>query len=326
MPGLDGFETCRQLKTNQSTAHLPVIFMTALSDSVDKVRGFEVGAVDYVTKPFHHEEVLARVRSHLTISRMEANLRRTNERLTRLNAELSRRNNDLALFSRTVAHDLKNPLNAMIGLAEMMAEDCSQMPVEELREVSQQIAGNGTKMNDIIESLLLLAGVRDQQAHMRVLDMGKIVGDARQRLTGLFQDKEVEVVTPDTWPSAIGYPLWVEEVWVNYLSNAVKYGGQPPRVEMGADTLQDGMIRFWVSDNGAGLSSEEQARLFEPFTRLNQANVQGYGLGLSIVRHILEKMKGMAGVESRPGKGSTFFFTLPVAPDAGGDNAAKPAS
>ena len=98
------------------------------------------------------------------------------------------------------------------------------------------------------------------------------------------------------------------------MSNALKYGGQPPRVELGATEQEDGTVRFWVRDNGHGLTPEEQARLFTPFTRLDQVSAKGHGLGLSIVRRIVEKMGGQVGVESQVGQGSTFVFTLPMAP------------
>ena len=118
---------------------------------------------------------------------------------------------------------------------------------------------------------------------------------------------------PSEWPSAMGHAPWVEEVWVNYLSNAIKYGGsesEPPRIELGAETQADGMIRFWVHDNGPGIAPEDQARLFTPFTRLDQARATGHGLGLSIVRRIAEKLGGQASVDSQVGQGSTFSFTL----------------
>ncbi|MCK4449343.1 MAG: HAMP domain-containing histidine kinase, partial [Anaerolineae bacterium] len=112
-----------------------------------------------------------------------------------------------------------------------------------------------------------------------------------------------------------GYPLWVEEVWANYLSNAIKYGGQPPRVELGATVQADGYVCFWVRDNGDGIPPEERAHLFTPFTRLDRTRAQGHGLGLSIVRRIVEKLGGQVGVESEMGRGSVFTFTLP-----GGEN------
>jgi K+-sensing histidine kinase KdpD len=99
--------------------------------------------------------------------------------------------------------------------------------------------------------------------------------------------------------------------WVNYLSNAIKYGGRPPRVELGGETQSNGMVRFWVRDNGPGIAPQDQARLFKPFTRLDHLRAQGYGLGLSVALHIVEKLGGQVGVKSVPGQGSIFSFTLP---------------
>jgi signal transduction histidine kinase len=123
---------------------------------------------------------------------------------------------------------------------------------------------------------------------------------------------------------AQGYGPWVEAIWANYISNALKYGGHPPRVELGATVKENGWVRFWVSDNGPGLSPEEQARLFTPFERLHQERAKGYGLGLSIVQRIVKKLGGQVGATSpaigakdddqRTSPGSTFFFTLPGLP------------
>jgi signal transduction histidine kinase len=145
---------------------------------------------------------------------------------------------------------------------------------------------------------------------MNVLDMAEIVAEAQQRLAHMIESAGAEITCPDTWPHAVGYAPWVEEIWINYLSNALKYSGQPPRIEIGGTAQADGQARFWVRDNGPGLTPEEQSRLFKPFTRLNQTRAKGHGLGLSIVRRIAEKLGGTVGVESQVGKGSTFWFTL----------------
>jgi signal transduction histidine kinase len=124
-----------------------------------------------------------------------------------------------------------------------------------------------------------------------------------------------EISMPDTWPVAIGHAPWIEEVWVNYISNALKYGGRPPQVEIGSDLQPDGLLRFWVRDNGIGISRDICAQLFAPFTRVAPARAAGHGLGLSIVQRIVEKMGGQVGVVSDgvPGMGSLFYFTLPAA-------------
>jgi signal transduction histidine kinase len=166
-------------------------------------------------------------------------------------------------------------------------------------------------MSNLIDELLLLAGVRQSNVPPQPLAMGQIINDVLERLDYLLQETPAEIITPDDWPIALGHAPWVEEIWANYLSNAIKYGSPPRRIELGGKKQADGTVRFWVKDNGPGLAEDEQKRLFIPFTRLSQIRVQGHGLGLSIVRRIVEKLKGQAGVESAPGKGSTFYFVLP---------------
>jgi two-component system, sensor histidine kinase and response regulator len=180
----------------------------------------------------------------------------------------------------------------------------------------KSIVRSTNKMFDIIEALLMLAGVRKMEnVPIEPVDMNAVIFDVRERLDLMVQDLEAEVIAPDEWPSALGYAPWIAEVLTNYFSNALKYGGRPPYVELGA-TPENGRIKFWVRDNGAGISPEQQAQLFQPFTRLRQENeVEGHGLGLSIVQRIVEKLGGDVGVESEMGKGSVFSFTLPASPD-----------
>jgi signal transduction histidine kinase len=239
------------------------------------------------------------------------------ETLRRYAAELEARNEELDAFAHMVAHDLKNPAGLVIGYSEFLLKDPAVASDHDLSESLQTLAGTGHKMNSIIEELLLLAGLRDAQVEAEPVDMGAVVAEARRRLEYVIKNSGGEIVLEqsEAWPLALGYAPWVEEVWMNYLSNALKYGGRPPRVEIGAARQPDGMVRFWVRDNGNGLSPQQQAVLFTPFKRLKQVRTEGHGLGLSIVRRIIEKLGGQVGVESDgvPGRGSTFYFTLPSA-------------
>jgi signal transduction histidine kinase len=230
--------------------------------------------------------------------------------------QLQARNEDLDAFAHTVAHDLKDPLGRIIGFAETLKKLCDEgagIPDEELRRYLHIVAQSGRKMNRIVDELLLLAGVRRMKVEMRPLDMASVVAGALQRLADMMEEHRAEVILPKTWPVALGYGPWVEEVWVNYLSNGFKYGGRPPRVELGATVQSDGQVCFWARDNGPGIPPEAQTRLFIPFTRLDQVRAEGYGLGLSIVRRIVEKLGGQVGVKSEVGQGSVFTFTLPAA-------------
>ncbi len=244
-----------------------------------------------------------------------AERKQAEEALRQRTDELQTRNEELDAFAHTVAHDLKSPVGLIMGHAEMLAQDCAAMSDEQQRSL-QAIVRNERKMKSIIEELLLLAEVRQVQVGTAPLDMAGIVSEAQQRLADMVGQYHAEILVPDAsaWPMALGYVPWVEEVWVNYLNNALRYGGRPPRLELGAEAQPDGMVRFWVRDHGAGLAPEDQARLFTPFTRFDRVQVKGHGLGLSIVRRIVEKLGGQVGVESRIGQGSTFSFTLPGAP------------
>jgi len=236
------------------------------------------------------------------------------EALRQRTEELQARNEELDTFAHTVAHDLKNPLNSLIGWGWLLEQRSVRMSDEDLRSDSQMIMQSAKKMNSIINELLLLASVRKmEEVETERLDMASVVTEALERLAALIEKYQAEIVVMDDWPVALGRGQWVEEMWANYVSNAIKYGGRPPRVELGATEQGDGTVRFWVRDNGPGLTPDQQARLFTPFTRLDQVSAKGHGLGLSIVRRIVEKMGGQVGVESQTGQGSTFTFTLPAA-------------
>jgi PAS domain S-box-containing protein len=233
--------------------------------------------------------------------------------LHRRTVELEAQNAELDAFAHTVAHDLKNPLSSVMGYADFLvdlAEDDSGAAQEHSVLIAQQIIEGSEIMDRIIEGLMLLAGVRKQNVVIEPLDMARIIAKVQRSLASLIEAFQVEIVLPDDWPVAFGYEPWVEVVWSNYVSNAIKYGGRPPRVELGATPRDGSSIRFWVRDNGRGLSPEEQSLLFAPFERLGQERVQGHGLGLSIVRRIIDKLGGEVGVESEIGQGSEFWFSL----------------
>jgi signal transduction histidine kinase len=228
----------------------------------------------------------------------------------RAEAALQQQNRELDAFAHTVAHDLKVPLGIVAGYLDMVTSDVMDMERTAIHETLQWARESAQKAIDIVEELLLLSSVRKKQPTMQRLYMADIVRQARARLAPLIDEYQAEVILPAKWPVATGYAPWVEEVWVNYLANGLKYGGHPPRLELGATPEEHGMIRFWVRDNGPGLTDEEQANLFAEFTRLSEVGAEGHGLGLSIVRRIMEKLGGEAGVESQAGAGSMFYFTL----------------
>ena len=244
---------------------------------------------------------------------VEEALRVTNQQLQEALVEGEQLIADLNAFDYMVAHDLKTPLTNLILSSEILWDKVSGTVDPDITPFLDIIRQMATKMNLIITELLVLASVRQQQVISQALDMTTIVEQAETRVKHMIAESNAEIVKPFTWPNALGYAQWVEEVWANYISNAIKYGGNPPRIELGAEQQSDGTIRFWVHDNGDGLSQEAIAQLFTAFTRLDKVRATGHGLGLSIVKRIVEKLNGTVDIQSEgaPGRGSIFSFTLP---------------
>jgi len=248
-----------------------------------------------------------------TLAQQEiAERRQAETQLREYTEELEASNAELDAFAHTVAHDLKSPLGTLVGFSEFLMDTHRDLPDKELKENLAYMAQSGWRMTSIVEELLLLASVRRQQeVELAPLETATLIDDAWQRLASMVNEHDAILKRPDMWPVAWSYDPWVEEVWVNYLSNAIKYGGEPPVIQVGADVLDNGYVRFWVQDNGSGLTQVEQATLFTEFTRLDELKTKGHGLGLSIVRRIVERLGGEVGVKSVVGVGSRFYFTLP---------------
>lgn len=293
MPDMDGIEATQLVYQNCPT---PVVMLTAYENSELIRKASQAGAGAYLVKLPQANEIERAIT--IAMARFED--------IT----ALRRLNDELDAFAQTVAHDLQSPLGLVITYAELLK---SELVLSEQQQKNfNAVLRNAYKMSHIINELLLLAGVRKAEVELKSLNMGRIVAEAQQRLAHLIEEYKAELKLPDQWPTALGHAPWVEEVWANYLSNGIKHGGRPPRLQLGATERSDGMIRFWVRDNGPGLSPEAQTQLFVPFARLSQARATGQGLGLSIVKRIVERLGGHAGVESEIGKGCTFFFTLPA--------------
>jgi len=318
LPDLDGIETTQMLSESCPT---PVVVLSAYEtpDLVERASLAGVGA--YLVKPPNVSEIERAIT--VAMARFDDLVE-----LRRLNTDLKEHNAELDAFAHTVAHDLKSQLAPLIGFAELLEMEHAAALGTNGLQIVYKVVEMGHKMTHIVEALLLLAEVRASDVPSDPLDMARLVTGAWERLFFLVGKCQAEVTLPESWPTALGYGPWVEEVWVNYLSNALKYGGRPnegiaPRVEINAsveteDTPRDSatgrtMVRFWVKDNGPGISPSDQGQLFTPFTQLHHTGARGHGLGLSIVQRIVEKLGGQVGVDSEVGQGSTFWFTLPIA-------------
>ena len=245
----------------------------------------------------------------------EEKIRETNNRLVNEIHEKEKLIGDLDAFSHTVAHDLKSMLSAIVTASGLIKWGISDMSQQEMLEINDLIAQSATKTMYITSELLTLASVRQQEVKLVPINMQKLVHEAMTRVSDMIHEKNAIIHFPEACPEALGNEAWLEEVWVNYISNAVKYGGTPPVIQIGCNIMPENNVKFWIKDNGKGLSEEEITMLFSKFTRLDTLRAEGHGLGLSIVKRIIEKLNGEVGVESTniPGEGSSFYFILKLA-------------
>ncbi|MBK8856784.1 MAG: HAMP domain-containing histidine kinase [Opitutaceae bacterium] len=292
MPGLTGYELLEALRHDEILRTIPVIVISAKADRAATRQGMELGAADFITKPFTESEVL-----HSIATRLEKK-----ELLDELDA-----------FAHTVAHDLKNPLATVTGRLDLIGLELGKADEATLRHHLNEAMKSTMRLTGIIDELLILAGVRRQVVVPQPLDMAAIVEEALEGVESLLRQQRARIEKPATWPEAVGYAPWIMQVWGNYISNAAKYGGPEPLIRLGAETSADGhTLRAWVDDSGPGLDEAARAQMFVPFTRISTGRAGSHGLGLSIVRRIVEKLGGKVGVESRSGNGSRFWFELPT--------------
>jgi DNA-binding response OmpR family regulator/anti-sigma regulatory factor (Ser/Thr protein kinase) len=341
MPGMDGYETCHHLKTNPKTQHIPIIFMTALTDTTDKIKGFELGAVDYITKPFHHEEVLIRIKTHLRINQLQQQLERQNTELQAKNAELhtltntlTQRTKELHLtnaklvratrnkddFLANVSHDLRTPLNSILGLTEILQENVYGKLTEKQLKSIRIIGESGHHLLSLINDILDLAKV---EAGMRTLEILPIsaeeMGNICLRLIKQLAQKQrvkTNFILDQAVTTIMADHRAVKQMLLNLLSNAIKFTpeGGLVTLEIQGNAKQE-IVELKVSDTGKGIPNEKIELLFQPFMQVNDGftieESQGTGLGLALVSRLAEMHEGSVTVESEVGKGSCFTISLP---------------
>lgn len=233
----------------------------------------------------------------------------TLERTRHQNLQLLQLNNELDTYADAVAHNMKNTVSTISLSSQIIARTTE--PDSKAYEYAIKITQLTDSLADTIDSLLLLASVREEEVPTHHLDMKRILPKVQRRVDTYTADRNPQIQLPETWETAIGYEPWLIEVWVNLLSNAIKYGGDPAVIQLGSELLADRMTRFWVKDNGRGLTKEEIENLFQRFSKLER--IEGHGLGLSIVSQIVSRLGGKVGVESKgKGYGSLFYFILPT--------------
>jgi two-component system sensor histidine kinase/response regulator len=318
MPGIDGFETCQRLKANPDSAEIPIIFMTALSDTIDKVKGFNLGAVDYITKPFDHEEVMVRLKTHLTIQNLNQSLKEEVE-------ERKRAEKALWVFLHAVSHDLRNPVTGMSMVLENILEDTHER-IAMNRGILDRMAQSNRRLLNLINSLLESHAndIQGLPIECQPIKLSEIVQGAIYDLEPILQKNDVILINQiDTdLPDVNVDPLQVGRVFQNLIANAVNHNapGLQLKVTARRQVMEDSarepstMLICTVEDNGTGVPPEQRANMFELYAQgLSKRRSLGLGLGLYICKQIIDAHGGNIGIDSELNAGSRFWFTLPIA-------------
>ncbi len=310
MPEMNGYEVFARLRAEERTRDIPVIFATARHAAEDEQHGLDMGASDYITKPFHANVVLARIRTQLALQEARNRLARQNEELAATGEALRRSIASLESFSYTVSHDLRAPLRAINGFASIVREDEAERLSPEGRENLRRIIENAERLDQLISDILAYSRAERARVERAEVDLGALAVDVVREMQEAWPGARVEI---GPLPAVQADATMARQVLQNLVGNALKFSSRvaEPRVEVGAEEGPDGPV-FFVRDNGAGFDPRYAERLFGMFQRLHgQAEFPGTGVGLAIVRRLVEHHGGTIRAESAPGAGATFRFTLP---------------
>jgi signal transduction histidine kinase len=322
MPGLDGFALLKALRANPATSTLPVILLSARAGEESRVEGIEAGADDYLVKPFTARELLARVTTHLEMSRLrsqaaerERELRRdaeaARERATHALEALRRANADLEQFAFSASHDLQEPLRMVATFSQLLHMKYASRLDQEADIIIGHCVEGALRMGRMIRDLLeYTRAATISGTPAEVVDTNAALEEALGNLSASIQESGA-VVTHDPLPAVPAEPVHLQQIFQNLVSNAIKYRGRDvPRVHIGA-VRRDGFWEFVVSDNGIGIDPLYQEQVFGLFKRLHSTGqYSGTGLGLAICKKLVERYQGRIWVQSKPGEGASFFFTL----------------
>ena len=310
MPGMDGYEVCRRLKKNTRLSHIPVIFITAKGEVEDETKGLEMGAVDYIVKPFSPSITLARVKTHLELKRQRDELAQMTLDLTELN---HMKDNLLAVCS----HDLRSPLNGILGFADLLLEKEYLDPED--REGLTHIKASGNVLLGLINDILDLSKARAEQVELKMEPVSLVavvktsISALKHLAIGKGQTLHFEDQSGDA--AILGNASTLGRVFNNLLSNAIKFTPEKGTIRVTVEPGPEGKVWAKVIDTGIGIPEEKIPYLFDQFTQTSQSGTsgeQGTGLGMSIVKEILEKHEVPISVESKSGKGTCFklIFSL----------------
>jgi signal transduction histidine kinase len=313
MPGENGYDVCKKLKTCEKTEYIPVLFLTAKAEEDDIALAYEIGGVDYITKPFKSKEVLARIKTQLELKNAKDRLQQKNEEL---NAILTNRDK----FFSIIAHDLKSPFTGIVGLTEIMAENVNNFSLSELSDLSKEMYKNAKSMLRLLLDLLDWARLqRGTISYNPIdLDLNEIAVKNIELINKRGEQKGIEIILDVPKEQKVyADEAMINTIFRNLLSNAVKFTERDGKVSVKSKEINDKIVEISVIDNGIGMSDDVIKKLFKIGEKVGQKGTAGEkstGLGLLLCKEFVEKNGGSILVESKEGIGSTFKFNLQKQP------------
>jgi signal transduction histidine kinase len=349
LPEITGFEICEQLQTNSRTQGIPIIFMTALTETEEKVKGFSLGAVDYITKPFHKEELLARIQNHLHLKTLITSLEQQNQELK----ELIERNEDLenrvaertaelkaalekekelnqlkSQFVSLVSHEFRTPLAIISSSSGILQHFSDRLSEEKKQKHLQTIQTTINDMTQLLEDVLMInrAEINNLKFNPNKSDIIAFCLAIKEEIESTSQEHTINF----SWSSEIEIidnSLMVQfdktllrQIIYNLLNNAIKYSPQEKIVKFNLNA-NNHQLKFTISDHGIGIPEKDQDQLFTSFHRAsNVGTISGTGLGLSIVKKCVEVHQGKISLHSKVGEGTTFTVIIPSRREKGTEN------
>ncbi|QPJ66179.1 MAG: hybrid sensor histidine kinase/response regulator [Candidatus Nitrohelix vancouverensis] len=312
MPGMNGFETCQKLKANSATKDIPVIFVSAKSETSDIVDGFSVGGVDYIVKPFNMEEVIVRVHTQLK-------LKKTTEDLKLAVVQLHAAQNDSLAkseFLTRMSHELKTPLNAIIGFSALMQNNQDNLTPKQNKNI-KFISDAGNRLHSIIKDILdvCLLEPNAYKIFTAKVELNPLLENSICSIRELAETKGIRIGHDFDLKKSIfvtGDAQRIKQILDSLLINAVKYNKEQGKIDIGLISSENGKVVISVADTGEGIQSSDYDKIFEPLFRLekHRSQVSGLGLGLTLSKKYIELMGGAIQVESKPGEGSCFKLQL----------------
>jgi two-component system, sensor histidine kinase and response regulator len=312
MPGMNGYEVCEQLKADERSREIPVIFISALDETMDKVKAFGVGGCDYVTKPLHYEEVFARVESQLALRRARIELQRSYASLR----ELEQLRDNLV---HMIVHDMRSPLGALLAIGYVLQQSLSEQPDRRhLRDLGM-LLGSADRLRSMVDAVLDVSRLEAGRMPIERVehDVVRIVSKVVDSLRALDPDRPISVFAPAAVRVACDESL-VFRIVENLIGNGLHHTREGLSLRVSVFEEEGGGARVLVRDEGPGVPDELKAKIFDKFGAVSsrsgtEQRYHSVGLGLALCKLAVEAHGGKIGVIDNADRGSTFWFTLPRA-------------